>query len=104
MGKFNLKHKISIKRKKGILSGDIYNDYDISVYIKGDFTASLAEAQSLAQEYGRDDFYVVSPNDDYGFFTNNCDYVTNDLFLMGTLPDGTLVKDYVDIKAAEEKN
>jgi hypothetical protein len=35
-------------------------------------------------------------NPDYNFFVNNCSEVTMDLFFQGVLPDGTVVKDYVD--------
>ena len=81
--------------------------YRDSVYIKGDFVASHDEAMRLRGDYvdsiqngtarvGPINSLMGVTNENYGAFTNNCGQVTMGLFMMGTLPSGTNVSDYMN--------
>jgi RHS repeat-associated protein len=66
--------------------------YRDSVYIKGDFAASHAEAQGWLKTY------YTSPsaqNQEYHLSAKNCRQATMELLMMGTLPSGTNVGDYM---------
>ena len=78
--------------------------YFKSVYIKGDFTASLQQTMDLKAEY---DASLSGPlhlkllykkmgvtNQEYRLFTRNCGQVVMKALFLGTLPDGTSVKQY----------
>ena len=85
--------------------------YRDSVYIKGDFTESHAAALQLKENFDTKTWQKTSwfqmpinlsnekvlkiENRDYRLFSNNCSQVTMQLFMLGILPSGTSVEEYV---------
>jgi hypothetical protein len=74
--------------------------YRDSVYIKGDFVASHNAAKQYLKEY-RDALDTWNgkglPNQGYNVALKNCGQVTMELFIMGTLPSGTNISNYMAI-------
>jgi hypothetical protein len=72
--------------------------YRDTVYVKGDFTVSHAEATELLNTYNASlktwDGKGL-PNQEYNVLFNNCGQVTLELFKKGTLPSGSTVEAYM---------
>ena len=95
--------------KLKLLNGEY--PYRDSVYIKGDFTESHAAALQLKENFDTKTWQKTSwfqmpinlsnekvlkiENRDYRLFSNNCSQVTMQLFMLGILPSGTSVEEYV---------
>jgi RHS repeat-associated protein len=86
-------------RLVGALGDDQY-DYRTSVYVVGDFDASVAEGRRLANAYAQSledgtagnvsqiKSKFGTQNNDYNFIMRNCGQETMRLFFMGTLENG----------------
>jgi len=66
------------------------------VYIEGDFTASIDEANYLKSVFSESDSGILTPNPDYSVSMSNCTQVTMRLVELGILPSGANVGDYLE--------
>lgn len=103
----SLNRIIYTEEDKVLLNEKAGAPYITSVYIRGDFTESLKQATALRDNYDNTGKFSIDANREYSLFNvgdkKNCGTVTTELAMMGKLPDGTTVKDYVNAKSKEEK-
>jgi len=70
--------------------------YFRSVYIEGDFSASIEEARSLRRVFEESESGETMPNAGFSLTKANCSQIVMGLVGMGVLPDGSSIGDYLE--------